>query len=311
MEIEIIKAPFDASEVLGLIEYTFGKGERELESIQLDGSESEYNDDVVFIAREEGVMLGTMHITIPRVNPTLAGVSGVVTTEAARGKGVGGRLFAEAMRYMDSIGVAASFLGTGNPIAAKMYDKNGYRYVYGTGVMLRYTLGHETDFNRQYQGNPEGEITVCEGDQSLRIPLIPLAVHKGAFVLYDINTDIVSSSYITQGSCMSLYPRYLRLQKSGGAYYFAKDERGVIGAVMSLKNVDGRSRVDFFCFESFLSVIPRMLDIVTREHGDVFFETAASDAKKAEIIKALGYTKEEASVYSVKGFEIPTVRYYK
>ena len=311
MEIEIVKAPFDASEVLDLIERTFGRGERELESIQLDGSESEYNDDVVFIAREDGAMLGTMHITIPRVNPTLAGVSGVVTTEAARGKGVGGRLFAEAVRYMDSIGVEASFLGTGNPIAAKMYDKNGFRYVYGTGVMMRYSLGHEADFNRQYQGNYEGAITVCEGNQSLRIPLIPLAVHKSASVIYDINTDIVSSSYITQGSCMSLFPRYLRLMKSGGAYYFAKDERGVIGAVMSLKNVDGRSRVDFFCFESFTSVIPQMLSLVTEKCGEVFFEVASSDVKKAEIIKALGYIKEEASVYSINGFDLPTVKYYK
>ena len=311
MEIEIVKAPFDAEEVLNLIECTFGKGERELESLQLDGSESSLNDDVVFIARENGVMLGTMHITVPRDNPAIAGVSGVVTAEAARGKGVGGRLFSEAMKYLDSIGVEASFLGTGNPIAAKMYDKNGFRYIYGTGVMIRPRAGHETDFNRGYQECADGELTVSCGNQSLRIPIIPLAVHKSASVIYDINTDIICSSYMTQGSCMSLYPRYQRLEKSGGAYYVARDARGVIGAVMSVKDVDEKNRVDFFAFESFSSAIPKMLDTVTEKHKEVFFEAAAMDSEKARMIKSLGYTKEEASVYSFKGFDIPTVRFYK
>ncbi|MBR2343933.1 MAG: GNAT family N-acetyltransferase [Clostridia bacterium] len=311
MEIEIIKAPFDATEVLDLIEKTFGKGERALEAAQLDGSEADCNDDVVFVAREAGVLLGTIHITVPKKNPTVSGISGFVTSEAARGKGIGSRLFAAAVEYVDTIGVETSFLGTGNPHAAKMYEKNGFRYIYGTGVMIRTRLGHECDFNDKYMDLPVGPFSISENSPALRISIVPLVVYKSSSVIYDINTDIVSSSCMTQTSCMGLFPRYMRLKEAGGAYYFAADERGTVGAVMSVKPMEDGNRVDFFYTDAFSRALPDMLACVQMKYDNIYFETAARDERKISVIKGLGYERTESGVYCYRDFEIKTLKFYK
>ena len=195
MEIQKILAPFDTKEMLDLIELTFGKDERELEARQLDGSESEYNSDYVYIAKEGNDILGTLHITVPKEFSKICGVSAVLTTEAARGKGVGNALFSKATEDIDSMGIELSVLGTSNPIAAKLYSKYGFGYCFGSGIMMRFKSGHLVDYNKKYLDDSAIEIKVEEGTPSARIPIVPLSIYKTNFLINAINSDNVNNFF--------------------------------------------------------------------------------------------------------------------
>ena len=309
MEIKMLTAPFDSVEFLDLVEKTFGREERELEEVQINGSESKYNSDVVFISIEEDTILGTLHVTIPNSAPYLAGLSAMLTTPEARGKGIGTALFSEAMKFIDSKGIELAVLGTSNPIAAKMYSKFGFSYAFGSGVMMRFSAGHQVDFNNNYLDSPCGNISVKKGDPSLRIPIVPLTLYKTGFLINDLNTNLVSFEIMTQFSCMGLFPRYLNLYDKGGDFYYAADERGVVGAVASvLPSLEG-NRVDFFFSHGFESSLRDLISAIETDRKNIFFEVAKNDAIKANIVKALDYTAEAESSYEYRGFSIPTVKY--
>ena len=108
---------------------------------------------------------------------------------------------------------------------------------------------------------------------------------------------------------MGLFPRYLSLYDKGGDFYYAADERGVVGAVASvLPSLEG-NRVDFFFSHGFESSLRDLISAIETDRKNIFFEVAKNDAIKANIVKALDYTAEEESSYEYRGFSIPTVKY--
>ncbi len=110
---------------------------------------------------------------------------------------------------------------------------------------------------------------------------------------------------------MGLFPRYLSIAEGGGNFFFARDFRGVVGAVASIKIVDGMYRVDFFSSDAFAPSIPKLLSEIEKRYQNIFFEAAQTDTAKATFIRTMGYTKEEESCYTCRGFTIPTTRFYK
>ena len=165
IKIEKLTAPVPGfEEILDWLAEIFGEGEKKLEYPQLSGAETSFNDDVIFKATDGGKILGSVHVTIPRADPTIAGVSAMFTTPEARGRGVGRIIFSEAIAYLDSIGVKTAFLGTGAPIAEKLYASLGFRYLYGSGVMFRSTEGAPVDFYKRRFSSAPSRITVAEGD---------------------------------------------------------------------------------------------------------------------------------------------------
>ena len=311
---KIIKytSPCQQTPALDLIEKIFGKFERDLETPQLDGTETKHNNDFIYLATEDDTVLGMIHITIPKHAPHLAGVSGVCTTEAARGKGVGKALFGAAMDEIDRLGVKYSFLGTGNPIAAKMYSSFGFSYVQNTSIMMRITDGGMIDFHRFMYDSPLGKITVTDDTAASRIPAIPLMIYRHSSVILDINVGLLSTCYLPQICCMSLYPRYMQLKKDGGRVLNAIDEDGVLGAMASVaRDDDGTMRIDFFAVPAFKTALSEMIKKLIPENEDYYFELSASDGAKIEILEELGYIKFADSEYRHGPLVIPTVKYRK
>ena len=58
--------PYDAAAALKLLEDTFGYEEVVVEAPQLMGAEASVNKDIVWEAWEDGQLLGTIHVTIPK-----------------------------------------------------------------------------------------------------------------------------------------------------------------------------------------------------------------------------------------------------
>lgn len=312
MEIKRYQSPCDNTPALELIEEIFGKAERDLETPQLDGTELGYNDDFIYLATDGDTVLGMIHLTVPKMTPYLAGIGGVCTTEAARGKGIGKALFKAACEELDRLGVKYSFLGTGNPIAAKLYSSFGFSYMQNSSVMLRLAEGGTVDFYRFMYDAPVGAITVSDETAAIRIPSIPLMLYLHSSPILDINVGILSARHIPEVCCMSLYPRYMQLKKDGGRVFAAIDERGIPGAIASISDDGtGTRRVDFFSVKSYESAIPDMIGELVRGTDEHYFEVSSDDSMKINVLESLGYTKFDCSQYKHGPLVIPTVKYKK
>lgn len=310
MELKKMIAPFNASKMLDHLEQIFGVEERLLEEVQLNGSEAEFNKDIVYLAYEGDTLLGTIHATIPHKTPYLAGLSAMFTTEAARGKGLGKILFGKIVEEVSQQGARLTVLGTSNPIAAKLYAQFGFGFHPGSHVMTRFSQGNMVDFTHDYYQSIQGTATVSRGTQAMRIPIIPLVLQTEYGLILDINTAILNSSTVTQRSCMGLFPRYLALRERGGDYFSAFDEAGTLGAVGSVApQPDGTFRADFFAFPAFESVIPEMIRKMEEAFGKVYFEIAVCDQAKAQLLQKNGFHPTSESHFTVGNFTVQTIKY--
>jgi len=305
MELTRYTSPCDCSAALQLWEQTFGAAEAALEAPQLDGSECGHNLDILYVATEGNTLLGTIHATIPHRCPTLAGLSGMCTAPAARGTGLGRILFTKILEEIDNLGVETAYLGTGNPIAAKLYHSLGFSFLPGSNVMVRYKCGDTVDFTRRIFGPAPTQVQILPGDPSMRIPLIPLVLHRGSLKVLDRNTGLMSSREMLQRSCMGLYPKYAALP----GFWSAVGEAGTLGAVASIaKNEE--MVADFFCCDSFTDTVPQLLDTCC-EHGATCLHIADYDDQKRAIVQALGYRPCEPTAIQIGAFTLPATVYRK
>lgn len=279
--------PYDASAALKLLENTFGHEEVVVEAPQLMGKEVAVNKDIVWEAWEGDLLVGTIHVTIPRSCPTVCGLSAMATHPSVRGKGLGRILFAKIIEEFESQGVTAAFLGTSNPIAAKLYHSLGFSFLSGSHVMVRYCQGDTVDFCREHYAPVREDCRILIDDSAIRIPMIPLVLMGGNTKVLDVNTGLFHRDFVTQRSCMGLYPRYETLLKNGGHFYAAVDESGIVGAILSTMPTETGTRADFYCCDGFEGLLPKLMDICT---DTVYLQIAECDAKKQELAKALGFS---------------------
>ena len=279
--------PYDASAALKLLEDTFGHDEVVVEAPQLMGKELAANNDVVWEAWEDNQLVGTIHATIPKCFPTICGLSAMATHPSVRGKGLGRILFAKIIEEFESQGVTTAFLGTSNPIAAKLYHSLGFSFLSGSHVMVRYSHGDTVDFCRKHFSSVRKDCHILKDDSAIRIPLIPLTLMGGNTKVLDVNTGLFHRDFVTQRSCMGLYPRYDTLLKKGGHFYAAMDEDGVLGAILSTMPTETGIRADFYCCDGFEGLLPKLTETCK---DTVYLQIAECDSKKRELATALGFS---------------------
>ena len=282
-------APIYYDEILSLIEQTFGETEAEDELPQLDGSEKEENLDIIYSAREGGKLIGTIHATIPKSYPELCGLSGMCISSEARGKGIGKLMFSEINKYIDELGVKSVFLGTSNPIAAKMYGGVGFSYIPGSFVMARFNDGTIVDYKNKMYGQMGKKVIIKENSAAMRIPIIPLVMFGCNQIVMDSNTRLYSSRVFTQHSCMGIHAKYERLKSDGGSFWGAFDERGILGAVLSAMPFENGIMAAFFFCDGFEKAISNMIELCVSKYKNVEFKIAQIDKSKTEMIENLGY----------------------
>lgn len=214
----------------------------------LSGEETGQNRDVIYVLKSAGKITGTCHLTMAESNPSIGGLGEVGTEPAFRGLGIAGQLCKQARDDFQAAGGQALFLGTSNPVAARVYDRLGWRQVAGSNVMV-FVDGEGTlqEFLVDYfRGG--AATTIVAGSAVDRVPMIPLIVAPHDWRLMDANTDIHSTRWVNQGSCMGLYPRYASLTRNGSGTWFAArtDQQRTVG--LSTACLDGRGgcQVDGF-----------------------------------------------------------------
>lgn len=279
--------PYDASAALQLLENTFGHEEVVVEAPQLMGKEVAANNDVVWEAWEDDRLVGTIHATIPKCFPTICGLSAMATHPSVRGKGLGRILFAKIIEEFESQGVTTAFLGTSNPIAAKLYHSLGFSFLSGSHVMVRYGHGDTVDFCREHFQPVREDCSILTDDSAIRIPLIPLVLMGGTTKVLDVNTGLFHRDFVTQRSCMGLYPRYEALVAKGGHFHAAVDETGIVGAILSTMPTEQGVRADFYCCDGFEGLLSKLMAVCK---DAVYLQIAECDTKKQKLAQKLGFS---------------------
>ncbi len=238
-----------AGELFAFWEEIFGPGDPDIPIGVFLGDEVDHNRLVTYLERDGDTLTGTCGITISRANSRLAGFGEVATRPDYRGRGIASRLCGQAVEEFVAQGGEAVFLGTGNPDAARIYHRLGWRRIAGSYVWARVTTGESPEEYLADHYRAPGQATIIPGDASLRVPMIPLLVTPHDWQVLDGNLPVpmLSIRYAMQSSCMGLCRKYYDLVKrERTAWYAAMTDDGRLVGISTawldganVCNVDG------------------------------------------------------------------------
>ncbi len=83
-------------------------------------------EDTLWLAEAGGRVCGSAWLAIGGDNPPTAVMGLVRTDPACRGQGISGRIVGEAICHAESRGCGCILLGTHNPVARKIYQRQGF-----------------------------------------------------------------------------------------------------------------------------------------------------------------------------------------
>ncbi len=225
------------------------------------GAELEYNSHIVFLERRFRKLVGTCHLTVSQQLPFIGGLGEVATSPDHRGLGFGTRLCKRALGDFQRLGGRALFLGTGNDLAAQIYQKLGWQKLNNTNVMANITGPKTPEGFLESYSQVKMPISVGVATEATRIPMILLLVTPHEWHVLDSNTGMYSTRYYSQRSCMGLYRKYNAVRyNSGGEWFSAVGEDGrVLGLMTACLDLMGGCRVDGFNYSGYPHVLEELI----------------------------------------------------
>lgn len=213
----------------------------------LAGEELSANRDLYYLCRTDSELVATCHLTISRLDPRSGGLGEVATHPNYRGRGLASRLVERAVQEFDRSGGQHLWLGTVNPVAAKVYENFGFRYVANSKVMLRVsTTSPEAELPQWFPSESHESIEIMPGGAEHRLTMIPLILHPNESAVLDMNCQLLSTRIAEQTSCMGLYPRYQALRRNG-SWFVAQSANGTTVGLGSVERLDAATaRIDAF-----------------------------------------------------------------
>ena len=264
------------------------------------GDEVDHSRLVTYLERDGDTLTGTCGITISRANPRLAGFGEVATRPDYRGRGIASRLCGQAVEEFVEQGGEAVFLGTGNPDAARIYHRLGWRRIAGSYVWANVTTGDSPEeYLADYYRLP-GRVSIVPGDASLRVPMIPLLLTPHDWQVLDGNLPVpmVSIRYAMQSSCMGLCRKYYDLVKRDDTAWFAvKTDDGRLVGISTARiddakacNVDGFIHARFN--DSYDALIGAAIDWGRSQNAvRITARLSVEDEDKQAAFESLGFRK--------------------
>lgn len=285
----------------------------------LQGNERPVNDDVFYVCRRNGQVASMCHLTVSRTNPELGGFGEVATAQEHRRTGLAGTVCSAAADEFRRRGGSWLALGTGEPTAARVYYRIGWRMLAGANVMaLSTTTDSPEEFLADYfRSNSKTAITPAGAAE--RVPMIPLIVTPHDWQVLDANAGIQSTRYTMQSSCMSLYPKYQALETNGrGAWFAARTKTGQLVGLSSAQLTDsGTCKVDGFAHKNYEDAWGDLLQ-ATMEWGTAQgahkweARLSAEDKEKRRLFETLGFQETGAGeAFTLTRREVASVQLEK
>ena len=140
----------------------------------LIGAEGKLNRDLFYSISRDGETVATSHVTVPRRDPTIGGLGEVATAGPCRRQGMAAAACKRALQDFREKGGEALFLGTGNPDAARVYHRLGWRKLCGSNAMVALSMPQspEAYLVDYFRGGQPGEIRPASPE--VRVGMIPL-----------------------------------------------------------------------------------------------------------------------------------------
>ena len=264
----------------------------------LGGCEIEHNRNTVYVARIDGKLVGTVHLTVAKSSLALGGLGEVLTDPHFRRRGISSRLCALACDDFRAWGGQGLFLGTHNPQAARIYHRCGFRKLPSSNVMACITSGNSPESFLVEYFNGNRPVAIVPGGPADRITMIPLILSPHEWEVMDANTNILSTRYAIQKSCMGLYPRYEKLILEGKGAWFAgrTDDGCLVGLSTACLDDSDACQVDGFAHRSFARFRePLIKEAMTwaakSARGRLKAHVSVEDESKFALFEALGFQK--------------------
>ena len=296
------EVPLPAALVDELIPFwhaSFGEGPVDIEREVFIGQEEDCSHGTLYLAREGDIVAGTCFTMHSRTAPELAGFGEVATDPRFRCRGIAGRLCGEAVSDFRDRGGQALFLGTGNPAAARVYQRQGWRKLAGAEVMVNISSGESPEAFLVDFFRPPAEVRIEPAGADVRVPMIALILVPHDDQVLDANVGLYSCRYTVQSSCMGLYPRYVRgLAEGRGAWWAARTEDGrVVGLASALLDGARRCQVDGFTHMYYAHVWAELLGAAgqwgsARGADQVGALVSVEDEAKLARFESLGFAED-------------------
>ena len=279
------------------------------------GDEIADNEDILYLMRQGEELAGTSHLTVGQAVPRLGGLGEVATPPAFRRQGIAAQLCEAALDDFRAQGGEAFFLGTGNPAAARIYYRLGWRKLAGANVMALIVSGNSPEaFLVDYFREAAGQIAIVKGTAAQRIPMIPLIVCPHDWQVLDANAGIFSTRYAVQSSCMGLYPKYdTIIQGQSGAWFGAQTDSGhLIGLATAQLDESGVCHVDGFThqcrLDAWKDVIRAAMDWGADRGATEWCGTlSAEDEDKRSLFESLGFEAAgEGEAFTLGERQVPS-----
>ena len=232
------------------------------------GSESDYNTNLVYLEKENDTIASTCGVTKALKIPGIGGFGEVATDPSFRKKGLATKLCEIAVDDFRNEGGEALFLGTGNPAAARIYHRLGWRKIPGTSVMVNITSGNSPEeyLVQRFSTSDEEDWAIDTTTSASRIPIIPLLVNPHDWHVLDANVGMYSTRYETQHSCMGLYRRYSYIKLDGrGEWFTSSTKDGRIVGISSAKLINEEvAQIDGFANARFEKCWNQLIDVAIK-----------------------------------------------
>ncbi len=280
------------------------------------GDETEANKDILYLMRQGQDLAGTSHLTVGKAEPRLGGLGEVATPPAFRRQGIAAALCESALDDFRRQGGEAFFLGTGNPEAARIYYRLGWRKLAGANVMALIVSDNSPEtFLVDYFREAEGQTSIIPGTAAQRIPMIPLIVCPHDWQVLDANTGIFSTRYALQSSCMGLYPKYDALvrQQSGAWFGTQTASRHLVGLATARLDESGVCHVDGFTHQCRLDAWQDLIQAAMNWGADCGATEwcgmlSVEDEDKRSLFESLGFEATgEGEAFTLGERQVPSV----
>ncbi len=289
----------------------FGEEAPDIDREVFLGAEDSYCRSTLYLHRKDEKVAGTCLAMLSKTMPALAGFAEVATDPRRRGRGIATRLCGQAVEDFRAAGGQAFFLGTGNPAAARVYHRLGWRKLAGVNGMANITSGAAPEeFLVDFFRRP-GRVEVGLAGPDVRVAMIPLIWTPHDFKVLDANVGLYSCRYCVQHSCMGLYPKYGRGLEGRGAFFAARTKDGrVVGLASALLDGAGGCRVDGFVHRNFAREWNPLLEAACgwgREKEALELRAVVADEEKQELFEAMGFRRDGAGEdFDIEGRAVPS-----
>ena len=294
MQISVETPPLDVDLTEELIDFwdgIFGDGYQPDRSLYA-GDERSFNRDTFYLLEQGGRTVGSSHLTTAVGNSELSGLGEVGTAPQCRGKGIASRLCRAARDDFLAAGGQALFLGTVNPVAARIYHRLGWRKMPGSTIWALIASGESPESFLVDYFRASDEVGVEPGSPAQRVPMIPLIIAPHDWRVLDANVELYSTRYLEQNSCMGLYPRYAKLvEQCAGAWFAARTRDGrLVGLASARPDGEGACQVDGFVHGRYAgSWVDLMRAAIDWAGGRCWVRVCVEDEEKGACLKDLGF----------------------